>query len=303
MKKALAVAIILMMISAICMSIQLNSYAVDNCTMELQLSKSQLKKGEEFTVDVNIANIQSQRGVISLSGILEYDKDSLQVLKLEGKNGWESPKNESSYNEDNGKFAIVRDAVSKNNETIFTISFKVLDSAKENLDIKISDIGIADGDVLFRIAEIKQNITVTDEEPLPQEDKITSQKYIIGDTEITRIPPKTTVREFRKNIEANCDVVITDKNGNVLAEDDIIKTGMTLKGGKTLQYTMIVIGDITGNGEIDITDLAKAKLHIIDIERLTGIYLKAADVDANNEIDVKDIAQMKLVLIGLMEIK
>ena len=94
-----------------------------------------------------------------------------------------------------------------------------------------------------------------------------------------------------------------DKTGNVLGNDAVLATGMTLKVGDKLQFTLVVTGDIDGNGELGITDLAKLKLHYIEQELLTGIALKSADVDGNGEITITDLAQLKLALIGLMEIK
>ena len=78
---------------------------------------------------------------------------------------------------------------------------------------------------------------------------------------------------------------------------------MKVKVGKTLDYTIIVTGDIDGDAQITVNDLAKIKLHLIKKELLEGIDLKAANVDKDTEITVNDVAQLKLVLIGLFEIK
>ena len=78
---------------------------------------------------------------------------------------------------------------------------------------------------------------------------------------------------------------------------------MKIKVGKTLEYTLIVTGDIDGDGVVAVNDLAKVKLHIIEKESLTGIYLKAGDVDNDKGISVNDCAQIKLVMINLFEIK
>ena len=78
---------------------------------------------------------------------------------------------------------------------------------------------------------------------------------------------------------------------------------MTVKVGKTLQYTLVVTGDVDGDKLVTIDDLARIKLHFIDIEKLEGIELKAANVDNDNMISINDVAQVKLVIIGLFEIK
>ena len=69
------------------------------------------------------------------------------------------------------------------------------------------------------------------------------------------------------------------------------------------EYTVIVLGDIDEDGEIDITDIARIKLHIIDKRILTDINLLAADIDKTGEVDINDLAVMKLVLVGLRELE
>lgn len=88
-----------------------------------------------------------------------------------------------------------------------------------------------------------------------------------------------------------------------LAEDEIITTGTQIKVGKTLQYTLIVIGDSDGDGEITVNDMAELKLHLIEKQLLKGIQLRAADVDQDGEVTINDLAQMKLILIDLWELK
>ena len=98
-------------------------------------------------------------------------------------------------------------------------------------------------------------------------------------------------------------MVFIDENGNILQEDSLIKTGTQLKVGSTLQFTLVVIGDIDRDSDITVNDLANMKLHLIETKLLTGIELKAADLDGDNQITINDLAQMKLILIGLLELR
>ena len=58
-----------------------------------------------------------------------------------------------------------------------------------------------------------------------------------------------------------------------------------------------VKGDINGNGEVDIDDLAKLKLHLIGIRILEDAEMAIADMDGDGEPTINDLAQMKLELI------
>lgn len=142
-------------------------YAALSCEISAKANKTEVTKNEEFSVDFNIANIQSQRGVISLGATLEYDKDSLELVKMEGKNGWETPADGVSYNKSNGKIAITRSGVGKDNETVFTATFKPKETSKENLVITLKNITVADGTAPAKINLAYQNIKVKEGKPNP----------------------------------------------------------------------------------------------------------------------------------------
>ena len=57
-------------------------YAALSCEISAKASKTEVNKNEEFSVDFNIANIQSQRGVISLGATFEYYNYILELVKM-----------------------------------------------------------------------------------------------------------------------------------------------------------------------------------------------------------------------------
>lgn len=97
---------------------------------------------------------------------------------------------------------------------------------------------------------------------------------------------------------SNTNILVYDKNGNQVTGGNI-GTGMTVKinvkGSIAGQYTVIVYGDVDGNGKIDSTDLVKIKQHILNKQKLTGIYLNAAnaDRDANKNVNSSDLVAVK----------
>ncbi|MCI9177468.1 MAG: hypothetical protein HFJ28_02575 [Clostridia bacterium] len=130
-----------------------------------------------------------------------------------------------------------------------------------------------------------------------EDDEITSDIYEIKDNMIRNIPLNLEVNEFMKNISTKKEVIIKDKNQNILNGTAKIGTGMKAYIGDK-QYTFVVKGDIDGNGMLNLTDLAKICLHCIEKEPLTNEYLEAADIDGNNKVTVTDLAKIKLLLIG-----
>ena len=264
-----------------------------------------LEPGSEFEVDVEMNNLKNiEDGLISLTGQLEYDTNILERKEIVGQGGWNLTNND--FNEQNFKFVIDSDKLVTEQGDIFKIKFKVKDTITQEVEstIKLKGISASGGNglVVAEDAELKIGITMPEEE---EEEKITSEKYVINDEDkdISRIAPKTTVAQFKSNVTTKQNIVILDKEGNQLTDNDVIGTGMTIKVGKTLQYTLVVTGDIDGTKVVDINDLARIKLHLIDHTKLQGIELKAADVDNDGEITINDVAQVKLVIIGLFEIE
>lgn len=199
-------------------------YAALSCNVSLQASKTEVSKNEEFTVDVNIANIQSERGVISLGATLEYDKESLTLVRMEGQNGWETPANGASYNEANGKIAITRNGLGKNNETVFSIIFKVKEGSKQNLLITLKDITVADGVSPAKVATATRNITVKEGTanpvPTPDDGKTnTIVNNISNSLHNNKVNENTTSGQTNKNnVNKNTSKgnITTTKNSSAL---------------------------------------------------------------------------------------
>lgn len=154
MKKIIVLGLILF----ITISMVINVYAVSTFEMSLQSSKNEVTKGDEFEVDVKISNIQMDKGIIALGGRIEYDKDSLELIKLEGQNSWATP----SYNENNGKFATDRGDYGTGDETIFKIIFKVKEESQKNVVITLVEASGSNGKDEVELKDIKTAITVKD---------------------------------------------------------------------------------------------------------------------------------------------
>lgn len=155
-------------------------------------------------------------------------------------------------------------------------------------------------DNIFATAAIINLYEDTTKIEKPTEDPIfKSDKYKIEESEISRIEEETTVTKFKENIETNQELVIKDKNGNVLSEDGIITTGSTIQVGENSKFTLIVTGDINKDGLVTVTDLAQLKLHYVGKEIIEdNARIKAADINEDGNISLTDIAQIKIKLVS-----
>lgn len=266
-------------------------------------SKEELKSGQEVVVTLKFAQYNKDtEGINCFRAVLDYDKKVFEKVVQANfitKNNWE----ELKYNQETGEIVVIKKLGSKTEEEIAQITLKVKEEVEAgNTYITLGGITTSEGKEDLTIEDAKVEIGIIKEQEIDP-NLITSNKYKIGEKYITRIVPETTVEEFRRNVTTNEEMVFTDESGNEIEEKGIIRTGIKVKVGNEKEYILVVIGDIDNDGRISINDLAKIRLHLIDLKLLTGTELKAADVDDDSDVTINDIAQMKLILIDLLKLE
>lgn len=58
----------------------------------------------------------------------------------------------------------------------------------------------------------------------------------------------------------------------------------------------VKLGDVNGNGYVNINDVTVIQRHLAELERLEGIYIYAADTDQSGDVDIKDATTLQMVL-------
>lgn len=143
------------------------------------------------------------------------------------------------------------------------------------------------------------NITViSEQEELPT---ISSNTYEINNAEKTIIiPTGLNMEVIKQNISTNSNVKFYDKNNNTInSNSTLIGTGSSIRLDDKVSYKFIVVGDIDGNSLINIVDLARMKLHNLNLNNLSDVYFDAADVDRNGSVNIIDLARIKLMILGI----
>lgn len=304
--------VVIMMLIAL-LFLASNILATVNLVAKAKASTNELKGEQEVIITFGFDEYQQIKdGINTFKATLEYNKEIFEDVKqvdLKCLNDWEK----LQYNQATGEFVAIKRAGSKAPEDVVSITFKTKQGVKAtSTDIIFKDIVTSEGEKDINIAETRATINIiedqTEKPEEPKQEKITSDKYTITESYIERILPNTSVAQFKanvilENVTTEPQIVFTDKDGKLLAEDAIVTTGTNIKVGKTLQYKLVVIGDVDCDGKITINDLAKLKLHLIEEQLLEGTMLKAADVDNDDEVTINDLAQMKLVLIDLLKLE
>lgn len=98
---------------------------------------------------------------------------------------------------------------------------------------------------------------------------------------------ENTVGDILSKITTDLEIEIVNNKDEVLQDTNLVGTGSKIRvkeNGKILrEYTILLYGDINGDGKIDSVDLLVLQRHILEIETVEGIYKKAGNIRKNGK--------------------
>lgn len=108
---------------------------------------------------------------------------------------------------------------------------------------------------------------------------------------------ENTVADIKSKITTDLEIEIVNNKNELLSETDIVGTGCKIRikenGNILREYIILIYGDVNGDGKINSVDLLVLERHILEMEKLEGIYIKAA----NTRKDGKKPTSVDLLLI------
>ena len=130
---------------------------------------------------------------------------------------------------------------------------------------------------------------------------IITNDYIVNENKtIYKILPNTKLKDFVSKITANGTITVVNENNLEISEEQYVGTGMKLKINGNNAYTLIVTGDLNGDGEIGIVDVGFVKQHILEQRILTTPFLEASDVNYNGRnSDIADFGILLDIYLGI----
>lgn len=136
-------------------------------------------------------------------------------------------------------------------------------------------------------------------------------KYFVDNVSdlIKNISKNTSVEDFTKNIDVkdNGKVKIYDTTGTTEITGNV-GTGMIARvineyDENVLDLDVVVKGDVSGDGNISITDLVKVKRHLSQDEDLTGVYEVAGNITDTGEIGITDLVKISRDVAKIQEVQ
>jgi hypothetical protein len=132
-------------------------------------------------------------------------------------------------------------------------------------------------------------------------DKITSGNHLVKNGVCSKVTLGTTVSALIGNLNEKQFVEVYLDNTKV-SGSAIVCTGMVIKlmDGSTVkdQVTVVVTGDVNGDGKLTITDMIAAKAHLLGKSTLKGAYAQAGDTNGDGKLTITDFIQFKAHVLG-----
>ncbi len=117
--------------------------------------------------------------------------------------------------------------------------------------------------------------------------------YIIDNGYLYKENDGITVEEYKEK-NGNPSMQIYSKSGEILGDEDKVSTG-DIAEENGVEDTIVLRGDLNGDGNMDENDFLAIKEHIIEKNILQNEYEEAADLDENEDINLTDVLLFKRI--------
>ncbi len=281
-------------------------------------------EGEEFEVSYKISDIVTpgEEGVSGIGALLSYNREALKCESVTPGEGWKVEYNPeetdgkhnliATYMIEDGTSTVLKEG--QLNQVAFKAKFIVLENEDVTERVSLSHIEGSTGKDTIKAADVTTDVTIEQVPDIIEEKLETTEgaTCVVGDEYITKVEPKTTLGDLKKQLTSGTVLpvqffghkITKGENGNVVGSDvvelvddnDIIATGTTVKVGSK-HWTIIVGGDLDGNGDLTVNDIVLFKLDYIGEKALEGVFLKAAEMDGvstDGSTSVNDVVLMIL---------
>ena len=155
--------------------------------------------------------------------------------------------------------------------------------------------------------KISQNVTFTaryEAQEISGASDITTTAYTISGDYLRAVPLGTEVKTMQGKLQPSQYVTIHKGSS---AASGLVGTGMTVDfapaGEVTRTLTVVVTGDLNGDGKCTLTDMVQLRSHLLKKSTLKAAALQAADINGDGKCTLTDMVQLRAHLLGRSSIK
>ena len=288
--------------------------------INLSLEKSKLNKGERISLQVEILPAEAKNQKVNFSSsnnaVAMVDENGSILAVGAGKATITAKAQDSSTSRsiDIEVYSPVTDlelTVSKKTLMIGS-SYKIQaiiypeDASNKELDYVSTDnkvasvneegiiqaIGKGECEIIVTTkdeSKIEKRISLKVIEPLGDDKLSFDESLRIEGDEISNLVEKqNTVKNIKEKVKTDYEIEIKNAKGEILDAEDLVGTGAMLNiiddtGEVLVSYNFILYGDVNGDGKINSIDLLVLQRHILELEKLEGVFYKAGNINKNGK--------------------
>ena len=171
------------------------------------------------------------------------------------------------------------------------VGYEVVD----NSIISISEDGnvtaLKEGNTILKVytldgSDITKNISIT-----VILEKVNFDEYEIIDESYIKIDPLMSRENFINSIDSDKYDIKVSGDSEYISTGDRVEV-YDKEGNLVSGYDVIILGDVTGTGSINVSDVAKLYQYIKEIITMEEVFVKASDVVNDMELKINDVAKL-----------
>lgn len=303
----------------------------------LSLDKTTINKGERIKIKANISpedavdktlkysSDNTSVATVSSDGYIQGISSGSAKITAKASNGVTGTINIKVYSPVTDIITSTDNIVLQIGET-YKINATVIPDDADNKNIlyntensgiaKVDEQGIVTGETegetsINAVSEegaISKKIKVKVIPQIQEGEIIIDESLYVEGNEISGLENKNnTADKILNKIKTNYSVEIYNSKGSKISGNELVGTGSVIKvlNNKDLvmEYNVIMYGDVNGDGKINSVDLLVLQRHILEIEKFSGVFLKAGNIRKNgrNPSSV-DLLLIQRHILGLQNI-
>lgn len=260
-----------------------NNNSVVGGTGTITLSNMKLSVTDKYTIDSSVGNVSTSVNFVSSDANIESISFNSKAITLE--------KDKYSY-------------LYKTTNTSVPLSVTTSSGSKKTCIYNNNTLSSCPSSITLSNETNTLKIKVTSEDNLKTNEytftliKYANVSYQLNEENmlIYRINLNEKLFNLRYNFD-NELVEALDSNNQSVALSGIVKTGMKLKLDNKKTYTLSVIGDVSGDGLINIADVSRAYSYLKGNTQMDKCFVYAADIaDNNGTVAINDISKLYSVV-------